>query len=210
MNSLGGHDRGSRAVHHRNSYGVTHLMCVQVNDRLFVGLAGLGTDQTTLFAKFKFRHNMYKLCEERDMTPATFAHMVSNTLYEKRFGPFFCSPVIAGLEPDDRPFLAGMDTIGAMETAKDFMVAGTAPESLYGVCESFWKPGMVRSAVRYSRSTTTALFLKTFVFNIRFPPITAKLSRLGNVTAESMVEMSKCASNDCHRCDPNETKGLQS
>lgn len=90
------------------------------------------------------RHNLYKLREERDMKPTTFAHMVSNTLYEKRFGPYFCSPVIAGLQPDGVPYLCGMDTIGAMETAKDFMVAGTAPESLYGVCESFWKPNMVR------------------------------------------------------------------
>lgn len=118
-------------------------MLLQVNDKLFVGLAGLATDQQTLFAQLRFRHNMYKLCEERDMRPATFAHMVSNTLYEKRFGSYFCAPVIAGVDDDGTPFLAGMDTIGAMETAKDFMVQGTAPETLYGVCESFWRPGMV-------------------------------------------------------------------
>jgi len=96
------------------------------------------------FQTFQFRHNMYKLREERDMRPSTFGHMVSNILYEKRFGSYFCSPVIAGLEPDNSPYLCGMDSIGAIETAKDFMVAGTAPESLYGVCESFWRPGMVR------------------------------------------------------------------
>jgi 20S proteasome alpha/beta subunit len=60
------------------------------------------------------------------------------------FGPYFCSPVIAGLESDGTPYLAGMDTIGALETAKDFMVAGTAPDSLYGMCESMFKPDMVR------------------------------------------------------------------
>ena len=37
-----------------------------------------------------------------------------------------------------------MDTIGAIETAHDFMVAGTAPDSLYGMCESMWKPDLVR------------------------------------------------------------------
>ena len=31
-----------------------------------------------------FKHNMYKLREERDMKPATFSQMVSSTLYEKR------------------------------------------------------------------------------------------------------------------------------
>lgn len=60
------------------------------------------------------------------------------------FGPFFVSPVIAGLDDkSSEPFICGMDTIGAIETAKDFMVAGTAPDSLYGMCESMWQPDMV-------------------------------------------------------------------
>ncbi len=61
-----------------------------------------------------------------------------------RFGPYFVSPVIAGLdEKTNEPYICGMDTIGAIETAKDFMVAGTAPDSLYGMCESMWQPDMV-------------------------------------------------------------------
>lgn len=31
------------------------------------------------------------------------------------------------------------------ELAKDFVVAGTASESLYGACESMFKPDMVQS-----------------------------------------------------------------
>lgn len=85
---------------------------------------------------------MYKLREERNIKPTTFGHLVSSVLYERRFGPYFASPVIAGLEEDGTPYLCGMDSIGAMETAKDFMVAGTAPESLYGMCESMWRENM--------------------------------------------------------------------
>ena len=96
--------------------------------------------------KFTFKHNLYKLREERDIKPSSFGQLVSATLYERRFGPYFCQPVIAGLEADGTPYLCGMDSIGAIETAKDFMVAGTATESLLGVCESLWKPDMVRAA----------------------------------------------------------------
>jgi 20S proteasome subunit beta 3 len=99
--------------------------------------------QQTLFARFKFRHNLYKLREERDMEPETFAHLVSNILYGHRFGSYFCQPVIVGLSKEGKPYLCGMDSIGARETAKDFMVGGTAPEGLMGVCESFWREGMV-------------------------------------------------------------------
>jgi hypothetical protein len=90
----------------------------QMHDRLFLGLGGLGTDAQTMYEKLVFRLNMYKLREERNIKPSTFGHLVSNVQYEKRFGPYFVSPVIAGLEPDNKPFVCGMDSIGAMETAK--------------------------------------------------------------------------------------------
>ncbi|KAF5467939.1 hypothetical protein F2P56_012143 [Juglans regia] len=79
---------------------------------------------------------------KRDMKPETFASMVSALLYEKRFGPYFCQPVIAGLGDEDKPFICTMDSIGAKELAKDFVVTGTASESLYGACEAMFKPDM--------------------------------------------------------------------
>eukprot|EP00899_Mesostigma_viride_P020620 jgi/Mesvir1/2855/Mv13942-RA.1 len=113
-----------------------------IHDKLFIGVSGLVSDMQTLQQRFTFKHKLYKLREERDMKPGTFASMVSATLYEKRFGPYFCEPVIAGLEADGTPFLIAMDLIGAGERSTDFVVAGTAAESLMGACESFYRPDM--------------------------------------------------------------------
>ena len=111
-------------------------------------------------ARFQFRHNLYKLREDRNMKPTTFAHFVSALLYEKRceprsspparsasrpaasFGPYYCEPVIAGLEPDGTPYVTGMDLLGAMAPAEDFVVSGNNTDSLLGVCESMYKPGL--------------------------------------------------------------------
>ncbi|KAF9687188.1 hypothetical protein SADUNF_Sadunf02G0067700 [Salix dunnii] len=121
------------------------------HDKLLVGLSGLGTDAQTLYQRLVFRHKLYQLREERDMKPETFANLVSAVLYEKRFGPYFCQPVIAGLGDDDKPFICTMDStwssyfmyIGQnLELAKDCVVAGSASESLYGACEAFFKPDM--------------------------------------------------------------------
>jgi hypothetical protein len=46
---------------------------------------------------------MYTIKEERDITPVTLAHLVSSTLYKRRFGPYFIKPVVAGLEPMPMP-----------------------------------------------------------------------------------------------------------
>ena len=68
----------------------------QMNDKVFVGLSGLATDMQTLEQKFRFRTNMYRLREERDIGAKAFSSMVSALLYEKRFSPFFCV-VVAGV-----------------------------------------------------------------------------------------------------------------
>lgn len=59
---------------------------------------------------------MYRMKEEREITPQTFTHLVSSTLYEKRWGPYFIEPVIAGIappsaaNPNPKPFISTMDT----------------------------------------------------------------------------------------------------
>ncbi|KAE8792172.1 Proteasome subunit beta type-3 [Hordeum vulgare] len=114
----------------------------KIHGKLYIGLSGLASDAQTLYQRLVFKHKLYQLREERDMKPETFASLVSSMLYEKRFGPYFCQPIIAGLGQDDEPFICTMDCIGAKELAKDFVVSGTASESLYGACESMYKPNM--------------------------------------------------------------------
>jgi 20S proteasome subunit beta 3 len=115
----------------------------KVNDRTLCGLTGLATDMQTLEQRFVFRSNMYRLREERDMSPNVFSNMVSNLLYEKRFGPYFCEPVICGLEgAEHKPYMCGMDLLGAQVYTDDFILAGDCPEAMYGLCESVYKPDL--------------------------------------------------------------------
>ncbi|KAG6332068.1 hypothetical protein ID866_7022 [Astraeus odoratus] len=117
-----------------------------VTDRTYIGLAGLGTDVITLRERFRYRVNMYTIKEEREIEPETFAHLVSSTLYEHRFGPYFVEPVIAGLAKTPsggvRPFIAAADLIGCLNFAKDFVVAGSASSKLYGLAEGLWEPDL--------------------------------------------------------------------
>ena len=56
----------------------------KVNDKTLMGLSGLGTDVQTFNALMKFKTNLYKLKEGRDIKASTFSKLVSTSQYEKR------------------------------------------------------------------------------------------------------------------------------
>ncbi|KAF3389555.1 Proteasome subunit beta type-3 [Penicillium rolfsii] len=109
----------------------------------YLGLTGLATDVNTVSDLFRYKVNMYRLREERHISPQTLANLVSSSLYEKRFGPFFVSPVLAGInQTTGKPFICGFDSIGCIDFAKDFIVSGTASDQLFGTCEGLWEPDL--------------------------------------------------------------------
>lgn len=92
---------------------------------------------------FRFKTNMYKMREGHDIEPETFANLVSSTLYEKRFGPYFIGPIVAGINSKtDKPFICSFDLIGCIDFSKDFAVTGTASDQLFGMCEGLWEPDL--------------------------------------------------------------------
>lgn len=113
----------------------------KIHDHLYCGLVGLQTDISTLLQQMKFRVNLYKLREGREVKAKTFASMLSNAQYEKRFGYYFIQPVVAGFH-EGQPYVCGMDNIGCLSSNGQFAMAGTASEQMVGMCESMWKPDM--------------------------------------------------------------------
>lgn len=119
----------------------------KVNNRTLLGLGGLGSDVLTVKQKLMTEVTLYKLSEDRDINPRVFSNLVSSFLYSRRFGPYFVNPIICGLEEDKvtgklKPFLSGMDSIGADGEPGDFVAVGTAGDSLVGTAESFFKKDM--------------------------------------------------------------------
>jgi 20S proteasome subunit beta 3 len=50
---------------------------------------------------------------------------------------------VAGLTDDNKPFLSGMDLIGAPVFTDDFVVSGTCTSNLHGMCEALYRPNLV-------------------------------------------------------------------
>jgi len=115
----------------------------KVNNRVLLGMSGLVTDVHTVREELMRKVQLYKLREDREMKPSTFDSVVSNFLYSRRFGPYFVEPLIAGLEGKDfKPYISGQDVLGCPVATDDFVVAGSADHSLYGMCEQLYRPNL--------------------------------------------------------------------
>lgn len=111
-------------------------------NKTFLGLTGLASDVLTVFEEFRKKSNLYEMSEGKHLEPKKFANLVSTSLYERRFGPWFVGPIVAGLNDSNEPFICGFDSIGCIDFAQDFIVSGTASDQLYGMCESLYEPNL--------------------------------------------------------------------
>lgn len=111
-------------------------------NKTFLGLTGLASDVLTVYEEFRKKVNLYEMDEARTLEPKKFANLVSTSLYERRFGPWFVGPIVAGLNNENEPFICGFDSIGCIDFAGDFIVSGTASDQLYGMCESLYEPNL--------------------------------------------------------------------
>ncbi|KAK4337096.1 hypothetical protein RND71_043846 [Anisodus tanguticus] len=114
----------------------------EMGPKIFVGIPGLATDAITLSQRLKFRQNMFELRENRKMNPNILASLISNMLYEKRFGPYFVEPIIAALDKTNKPILYSYDSIGSYYQHNEFVSAGSATVQILGACESLWEPNL--------------------------------------------------------------------
>ena len=57
----------------------------RLNDKTFLGLSGLATDVQSVSQLLRFKLNMYKMQEEREIKAKTLSAMISNMMYEKRY-----------------------------------------------------------------------------------------------------------------------------
>ena len=108
----------------------------QITSKCVVGLGGLITDCQTFSNKLKYEARMYKLIHERELSPKSVASVMQKLLYEKRFGPYFIDPLVAGVDDNGVTYIAGMDIIGSTECPDHFVASGTSADMITGIAES--------------------------------------------------------------------------
>ena len=94
---------------------------------------------------------------KRIINPKSISRLLSHLLYSKRSSPYYCEPLIVGLQPiiekvennndndeisEYTPFVCSQDVIGAQSITSTFACCGVASNTMYGIAEAMWRPNL--------------------------------------------------------------------
>eukprot|EP01055_Gregarina_sp_Pseudo9_P002648 Gregarina_sp_Pseudo_9__2647@NODE_2900_length_831_cov_101_064394_g2650_i0_p1_GENE_NODE_2900_length_831_cov_101_064394_g2650_i0NODE_2900_length_831_cov_101_064394_g2650_i0_p1_ORF_typecomplete_len205_score30_66Proteasome/PF00227_26/9_9e32_NODE_2900_length_831_cov_101_064394_g2650_i060674 len=119
-----------------------------LSDKCYFAACGFASDVQTAYRTLRFHMKLFKLREDRDMPVTSAGTFVGNILYQRRFSPWFITPLVAGLTPEGEPEVWTFDFIGTITKTTDFMVAGTGQEELFGMCEKKFVPNLDSESLR--------------------------------------------------------------
>jgi 20S proteasome subunit beta 6 len=77
--------------------------------------SGMNADAVALRKNLDYKVKMFKYEHKRDMTTNSASQMISNTLYYKRFFPFYAFNLVCGLDANGDGAVYGYDCIGSFE-----------------------------------------------------------------------------------------------
>lgn len=88
---------------------------LQLNDKCVIASAGMQADMEALHKVLHSRHVTYAFNHRRPMACSATAQLLSNTLYFKRFFPYYTFNLCCGLDADGRGEIYGYDAVGSFE-----------------------------------------------------------------------------------------------
>lgn len=84
-------------------------------DKAVLATSGMRADQVTLHKVLDARIRQYYQTHRKQMSTPSIAQMLSNTLYYKRFFPYYTFNVLGGIDEEGKGCVYGYDAIGSYQ-----------------------------------------------------------------------------------------------
>eukprot|EP01066_Platyproteum_vivax_P008514 Platyproteum_vivax@DN3581_c0_g1_i3.p1 len=117
-------------IHSRNQSKITKL-----TEQCMVATGGMEAEMITLHKVLRIRVSMYEHEHRKSPSVTAIAQMLSNTLYHKRFFPYYTFNVVAGVDDEGKGATYSYDAIGSYERVP-YVASGTGAELVTSVLDN--------------------------------------------------------------------------
>lgn len=107
----------------------------QLTSLCVLGSAGMQADAVTLRKVLDIRVQQYRFRQNEEISTQSIAQLLSNTLYYKRFFPYYTFNILGGLDSEGRGAVYGYDAIGSFERMP-YGVTGSASALITSILDN--------------------------------------------------------------------------
>lgn len=120
----------------------------RIDSTLAMTIAGGVGDAQDLIRIIKAQNEIYKMNENRSMSPKSAASLLSIILQQNKMFPYYVQLLVAGVD-EEEPQIYSLDAFGGSLEETKFTVTGSGSEVALGYLEDAFKKGMTtKDAVR--------------------------------------------------------------
>lgn len=145
----------------------------QMSPKCVMASAGFMADAVTLKKTLKARSTTYEFQNGKPMGCVSFAQMLSNTLYYRRFFPYYTFNIVAGLDAEGKGAVFTYDAVGSYERT-NYSCQGSGQSLIMPVLDNQLKT--VSPLVLPQQSSATPLSEGEAVDLVKVGPDTARIN----------------------------------
>ncbi|MGI0134323.1 MAG: proteasome subunit beta [Candidatus Micrarchaeaceae archaeon] len=113
----------------------------KIDSNLSMTVAGSVGDAQELIRIIKAQNEIYKMNENRPLSPKSAASLLSIILQQNKMMPFYVELIVAGLDGDE-PQIFNLDPIGGSVEESKFSATGSGSYVAIGFLEDMYKKGI--------------------------------------------------------------------
>ena len=110
----------------------------KLTDQVFLASSGMYADMIALYKNLKVRIELYQMSNKHQPGVENIAQLLSNTLYGRRFFPYYTFNILAGINSNGELKMYGYDAVGSHESL-DYATNGSGKELMAPILDSLLK-----------------------------------------------------------------------
>ncbi len=113
----------------------------KIDNNLALTIAGVVGDAQEIVRILKVNNELYKMNENKPLSPRAAASLLSIVLQENKMMPYYVGLVLGGLNGDE-PQLYSLDAVGGLTQESKFAATGSGSLTALGYLEDMYKKGV--------------------------------------------------------------------
>lgn len=127
----------------------------KIDNTIAMTIAGDVGDAQELVRMMKAQNEIYKMNENRSMTPKSAASLLSIILQNNKMMPYYVQLIVAGVDGDE-PQIYNIDALGGYTEETKFTVTGSGTQVAIGYLEDSYRKGMTtKEAIKNAAKALT-------------------------------------------------------